>query len=245
MAQEEKKKRNRFAVMLVRERDEGDITSHHIGPALVEAILILLFALFVFFVCKIIYDSVVIKDLRTQLVEQLMQVNELTDLNESLSVENETLSSKVTVLSETVTSKAEKEDAISQEEIENALPKGFPLSGSATMESDNGEEDTEDSDSKPILKFKASSGVNVVSTGTGTVLSVEDDADYGNRIIIDHGNGYKSIYRNSGEVLVKTGDELGKGYILYSIGDSNKELGYQITYNDEYIDPMSIINIDG
>ena len=163
-----------------------------------------LFLVFAFAAFKIIYDSIVIKDLKNQLVEQIVLVNDLTDENESLTVENATLTSKVAVLSETVTKKTASEDALSQEEIENALPKGFPLSGTATMESST-------LNDQPILKFKANTGVNIISSGTGTVLSVEDDAEYGNRIIIDHGNGYKSIYRNSGEVLVKAGEQLGKG----------------------------------
>lgn len=238
MEEEKKKARNKYAVMLVKERDGGIITSHHIGTALCEAILIGLFVLMVFFLCKMIYDSVVIKNLKKEVIEQMVKVNNLTDENETLTVENDTLSSKVAVLSETVTKKAASEDAISQEETENALPKGFPLSGSATMESATLHD-------QPMLKFKASTGINIVSSGSGTVLSVEDDADYGNRVIIDHGNGYKSIYRNSGEVLVKTGESLGKAYILFSVSGHNQDLGYQIMRDDEYIDPMEIIEING
>lgn len=234
----EKKRRNKYAVMLVKERENGTISSHHIGTALCEFIVFILFILFAFAAFKIIYDSIVIKDLRSQLVEQMVIVNDLTDENESLTVENNTLSSKVAVLSETVTKKTASEDALSQEEIENALPKGFPLSGTATMESST-------IDDKPIIKFKANTGVNIISAGTGTVVSVEDDAEYGNKIIIDHGNGYKSIYRNSGEVLVKSGDTLGKGYILFSVSDDNQDMGYQITLEDEYVDPSTIIEING
>ena len=234
----EKKRRNKYAVMLVKERENGTISSHHIGTALCEFIVFILFILFAFAAFKIIYDSIVIKDLRSQLVEQMVIVNDLTDENESLTVENNTLSSKVAVLSETVTKKTASEDALSQEEIENALPKGFPLSGTATMESST-------IDDKPIIKFKANTGVNIISAGTGTVVSVEDDAEYGNKIIIDHGNGYKSIYRNSGEVLVKSGDTLGKGYILFSVSEDNQDMGYQITLEDEYVDPSTIIEING
>lgn len=234
----EKKRRNKYAVMLVKERENGTISSHHIGTALCEFIVFILFILFAFAAFRIIYDSIVIKDLRSQLVEQMVIVNDLTDENESLTVENNTLSSKVAVLSETVTKKTASEDALSQEEIENALPKGFPLSGTATMESST-------IDDKPIIKFKANTGVNIISAGTGTVVSVEDDAEYGNKIIIDHGNGYKSIYRNSGEVLVKSGDTLGKGYILFSVSDDNQDMGYQITLEDEYVDPSTIIEING
>lgn len=238
MEETKKSKRNKYAVMIVKEKADGSITNHHISTTVCEWVGIGLFVLLVFFICRLIFYSVSIKDLRSQLVEQIVQVNELTDQNESLTVENDTLTSKVAVLSETVTKKAASEDAMSQEEIENALPKGFPLSGSGTMEAG-------ELDGKPIARFKASTGVNIICSGTGTVLSVEDDAEYGHRIIIDHGNGYKSIYRNAGEVLVKTGDELGKGYILFSVGSDNQDMGYQIMSEEEYIDPTTIIEING
>ena len=235
----EKKKRRKYAVMLAKEHEDGRITTHHIGPALVEFISAVLGIVFLVFVCLLIYDSIVIKDLRTQLVNQIVENNELTDQNEFLLVENDTLSSKVAVLSETVTKKAANESAITTEETENAIPKGFPLSGgTSTMTSDM------DGDN-PIIKFSASTGINIVSSGTGTVIAIEDDIDYGNRIIIDHGNGYKSIYRNSGKVLVKTGDSIGKGYILFAIDSSNTDIGYQIMLNDAYIDPMDVIEING
>lgn len=236
--EEKKKARNKYAVMLVKESDSGVITNHHIGTTLCEAVLIALFLIFVFCFCKLIYDSVVIKNLKNQLIEQMVMVNNLTDENESLTVENDTLTSKVAVLSETVTKKTVTEDTLSQEETENALPKGFPLNGSATMESDT-------LDDRPIVKFVASAGINVVSSGSGTVLSVEDDATYGTRIIIDHGNGYRSIYRNKGDVLVRNGETLVKGYPLFSISDNNKDIGYQIMLDEEYIDPMTVMEING
>ena len=152
-------------------------------------------------------------------------------------MENSTLTNKVAVLSETVSNKMATEDAISQEAIEDALPKGFPLSGSATMKEEQGEE--------PMLVFSALSGTNVITSGTGTVISVDADELYGTKIVIDHGNGYKSVYRNSGNALVKNGEDLGKGYILYSIEEENQELGYQIMQDDAYIDPMLIIEING
>ena len=96
-----------------------------------------------------------------------------------------------------------------------------------------------------MLIFTASNGTNVITTGTGTVVSVDVDVDYGCRIVIDHGNGYQSIYRNNGKALVKNGETLGKGYILFLVGEDNQELGYQIMQNDEYIDPMLLIDING
>lgn len=236
MEQQSTNRKNKFALMLVTEK-EGVIRQHTISQALVELIAIAVFLVVVAAICKFTYDSIMLKDAQEEIVNQIVTINNLTDENEALSVENATLTSKITVLSETVSQKAATEDAISQETVENALPKGFPLSGSATMQ--EAEQDT------PMLIFQASASVNVITTGTGTVVSVDADETYGTKIIIDHGNGYQSVYRNAGDALVKNGEELGKGYILFSIAEDNQELGYQIIKDDEYIDPMLMIDING
>ncbi len=236
--QERPKRKSKYALILVTEKTDGVIKQHTISTAFMETLAIVIFVLMVFVICKMVYDTITIKDARAKMIEQIGQINVLTDENESLTVENATLTSKITVLSETVSKKVATEDAISQEESENALPKGFPLSGTATME------ESKDGD-HPMLKFTATDGINIVSAGTGTVLSVDADELYGNKIIIDHGNGYQSVYRNSGAPLVKTGDTLGKGYILFTVGEDNQELGYQIMLNEEYIDPMTMIEING
>lgn len=235
--EQQSKRKQKFALLLVMQKEDGAIKRHFISSTIVEAIAGLIFLVVVGVCCKITYDAIALKDAREQIVEQIVTLNNLTDENEALAVENSTLSSKVTVLSETVSKKVATEDAISHETVENALPKGFPLSGSATMEESSGDE--------PMLKFTAEQGVNIITTGTGTVVSVDADASYGNKIIIDHGNGYCSVYRNNGTALVKTGEELGKGYILFTVGEENQELGYQIMKDEVYIDPMQIIDING
>ena len=231
------KRKSKYALLLVTEKEDGTINRHTINSVIVEVAAALLFVLAVLVICKIVYDAIIISNARKNIMEQTVTIDDLTDENEALTIENSTLSSKVTVLSEAVSKKTEAEDALSQETIENALPKGFPLSGSATMKESEEEE--------PMLIFTAVLGINVLTTGTGTVVSVDADEQYGTKVIIDHGNGYHSIYRNNGTPLVKNGEELGKGYILFSIGKDNQELGYQIMQNDQYIDPMILIDING
>lgn len=235
--EQQSKRKSKFALLLVTEKEDGTLKKHNISSTVVEIAAAVLFILAVAVICKFVYDAILLKDARKEIVNQIITINDLTDENEALSVENDTLSSKIAVLSETVSKKAATEDAISQETIENALPKGFPLSGSATMK--------EPEEGEPMLIFTASNGTNVITTGTGTVISVDADEVYGTKIVIDHGNGYKSVYRNNGTALVKNGEELGKGYILFSVGDDNQELGYQIMQDDEYIDPILLIDING
>ncbi|MGN0381889.1 MAG: peptidoglycan DD-metalloendopeptidase family protein [Suilimivivens sp.] len=235
--EQQSKRKSKYALLLVTEKDDGTMKQYTISPALVEVMAAILFLLIVAVTCKFVYDSITLKDARKEIVDQIVTINNLTDENEALTVENSTLTSKITVLSETVSKKAATEDALSLETVENALPKGFPLSGSATMK------EAEEGD--PMLIFSASQGVNVITTGTGVVVSVDADETYGTKIIIDHGNGYQSVYRNNGTALVKNGEELGKGYILFTVGEENQELGYQIMKDEEYIDPMLMIDING
>ena len=229
--------RTKRTLRLMTEKKDGTIIRRTINSAAIEGAAALRLVVAVAITCKFIYDSITIRDARKTIIEQKTELNNLTDENEALTVENSTLTNKVAVLSEAVSKKAEAEDVLSQETIENALPKGFPLSGSATM--------TQAQEGEPMLIFSASSGINVVTTGTGIVEVVDADETYGTKIVIDHGNGYRSIYRNGAAALVKQGESLGKGYILFSIGKDNEELGYQITLNEEYIDPMTMIEING
>ena len=117
------------------------------------------------------------------------------------------------------------------------MPVGFPMSSSASLEEAEGE--------NPMVKLTGSEGNSIIASGDGTIISIATDTTYNQCIKIDHGNGYVSIYRNNGDAMVKEGDEVVRGAILFVIGEENTELGYQITYDDKYINPMELINIDG
>ena len=125
------------------------------------------------------------------------------------------------------------------------MPKGFTASFAERLNSLSEINVKEAEEGDPMLIFEVAEGTNVISSGTGTVLSVDADETYGTKVVIDHGNGYQSIYRNKGSALVKSGEELGKGYILFTVGEENQELGYQITENEKYINPMELIDING
>ena len=103
----------------------------------------------------------------------------------------------------------------------------------------------EEETGNPILILQTAEGSTIVSSGAGTVTQVAADVKYGNSISIDHGNGYVSIYRNQGDCLVHEGDEVTRGTTLYVVGESNTTLGYQLTYEGEYIDPETLIEING
>ena len=93
--------------------------------------------------------------------------------------------------------------------------------------------------------FTAASGTMAVATANGTVIAVNDDAEYGHNIWVDHGNGYITIYRNQGDAMVKQGETVKQGATLFLIGEENNKLGYQMMRDNEYIDPMEMLTISG
>lgn len=249
-----------YTIMIISDSTRKHIKKFHL-KARAAAILSTVFFLFlVMIVCYIVYSSITLSDSLERSKKQMEQINRLTEENETLTEANDELYAKVSILSDTVNQKVEAEEALAAEEVEMHIPKGFPLSGSAQIkteeaeetqdETDDGDEEdgqtamTADTESKEII-FTASEGINVIASGAGTVISVDNDTGYGSFVSIDHGNGYTSTYRNGGKAVVKTGDTVDRGAILFVIGEDNMELGYRIQKDGAYMDPMELIEING
>ncbi len=118
---------------------------------------------------------------------------------------------------------------------------------SKPIESDDGEEiviTQENIAALPIV-FGASAGSKVVASGAGKVLTIESDETYGNAVVIDHENGYMTIYTYMEEPKVNVGDEILKGQLIFDVTEDNAEVEFQVFLNDEPIDPMDIIMISG
>lgn len=144
---------------------------------------------------------------------------------------------KIEMLSITIQDQTQQIAELQAQIAEQSVPTDYPLTSSASM--------TVITDGDPMVEFTATEGSTVVAAGKGVVTAVEEDEVYGNRVVIDHGNGYVSIYRNKGESQVKAGDEVASGTTLFMVTEDNRQLGYQIKENDVYIDPTTIIAIKG
>lgn len=243
--QDNKKKRKKnYTLMLFVDSKDGTIRQMGIGPTLIESLAMIVLAIIVALSLICLGYKYRIDDLETEVTMQRETIDNLTSENGELIEENadlvslrEELTDKVTILSDTINQKVEEEEALEQERALAHMPMGFPMSSSASLEETDGEE--------PMVKLNGSVGNSIIASADGTVLSIATDSSYLHCIKIDHGNGYTSIYRNDGDVMIKEGDEVVRGAILYVIGEDNTELGYQITYDEKYIDPMDLINIDG
>jgi len=256
-----KKKITRFIVFTTND-PSGKTTQLRIPNGLHVFLIVLLCTFLGAVIGFALYEERIYTYLANRDISQTEQIAQLELEKATLEVENETLNEKVQLLSETINSKVKEEEALSVELEQMHVPTEFPLTGSAQAK----ETDTisaladilfeatgaviqhsnqEIAAGDPIVIFTAEEGSTVVAAGSGTVQIVDDDVNYGNQIVIDHGNGYVSIYLNEGTPKVKEGDEVTQGDLLYVIGEDNTTLGYQIKLNDEYINPMELISISG
>lgn len=239
-----KKRKRNYTLMLFVDSKEGSVRQMGIGPALIESLAVIVLAVIIILSAICLIGRKRIDALETEMAAQSEEIQSLTSNIEELTEENtdlislrEELMDKVTILSDTINQKVEEEEALEQERALAHMPVGFPMSSSASLEETGGEE--------PMVKLNGTVGNGIIASGDGTVISIATDSSYLHCIKIDHENGYTSIYRNDGDVMIKEGDTVVRGAILYVIGEDNTELGYQIMYGERYIDPMDLINIDG
>ncbi len=172
--------------------------------------------------------------------ELSVELEEVTAQRDLLANENEELKEKVLILSDTVNSKVKAEEEREAELAKAFIPTGFPLKGTA-----NYNEDNTTLEGQPIAEFEAVQGINVIATAEGTISSIAGDASAGYIIMVDHGNGYFSVYRNGSEPKVEVGETVTTETELYEIENGKETLGYQIIENNIYIDPLSLMEIYG
>ena len=249
-----RKSKTSYTVMIMSDSAKKHHREFHIRAGAVGAVSVFAFALFVAAICYVVYSSITLSDSMERSRKQLDQIAQLKEANEQLELEKGELQSEiakleetVSILSDTVNQKVEAEQALEAEKEEEHIPKGFPMSGTAQIKEETNDDEAQmrASEERKEIIFSAAAGTNVISSGAGTVLSVGEDVEYGNLISIDHGNGYVSVYRNGGNPMVKEGNEVTRGAILYVIDDENTDTGYSIRKDDTYVDPMELIEING
>lgn len=93
------------------------------------------------------------------------------------------------------------------------------------------------------VDFSAPVGTEIYSTGDGKVVVVEKSRNgYGNQIIIDHGFGYKTRYCHLQKISVRKNEEVKRGQLIGTVGNTGKSSGphlhYEVLKNDRAVNPI-------
>lgn len=90
-------------------------------------------------------------------------------------------------------------------------------------------------------------GQPIVSADSGTVILAGNQGDgYGNYVIIDHGNGYKTLYGHMSSVAAYAGQQVAQGEVIGYVGSTGNSTGphlhFEIRVNDVQTDPLAFVS---
>lgn len=96
------------------------------------------------------------------------------------------------------------------------------------------------------VDLTALKGTLVYAPAKGKVISAADNQDgYGNKVIVDHGFGLKTVYAHLNKIQVKINQELDLGDVIGQVGNTGlsvaPHLHYEVRVNNEPINPMDFI----
>ena len=91
------------------------------------------------------------------------------------------------------------------------------------------------------LDIGASHGATIVASDGGTVTTAGEKGGYGNCVMIDHGNGYYTLYGHMSSIAVSVGQSVSKGDTIGYVGSTGVSTGphchFEIRVNGVCTDP--------
>ena len=96
------------------------------------------------------------------------------------------------------------------------------------------------------IDFPSPQGTPVMAAESGTVTTVMySNKSYGNRVIIDHGNGISTLYGHNSTIGVSLGQKVSKGQTIAGVGSTGNSTGnhvhFEIRINGKPINPTSYV----
>ena len=93
------------------------------------------------------------------------------------------------------------------------------------------------------LDFTAPIGTPIYATADGIVTDAGfNEGGYGNRVIINHGFGYETLYGHMYRIKARTGQKIKRGEVIGYVGSTGKSTGphchYEVHRNGTPVDPV-------
>lgn len=99
----------------------------------------------------------------------------------------------------------------------------------------------------PGIDIANSSAPGIAASDGGTVILAgwPDNFGYGNRVVIDHGNGYQSLYAHMSNIYVSIGETVSRGQLIGKMGSTGRSTGihlhFEIHYKGVALNPLNIL----
>lgn len=95
------------------------------------------------------------------------------------------------------------------------------------------------------IDIAGSYGADIRCAADGIVEFAGWNGAYGKLIIVNHGNGYQTLYGHNSKLLVKSGQSVSKGQVISKMGSTGRSTGchvhFEIRLNGNKINPLKVI----
>jgi murein DD-endopeptidase MepM/ murein hydrolase activator NlpD len=96
----------------------------------------------------------------------------------------------------------------------------------------------------PGIDIAVAMGTPIRVAGGGTVAQTGSDPEYGLFVLVDHPDGYQTMYGHTSRLLVSAGDEVNAGQVIALSGSTGRStaphLHFEIRRGGRSIDPRSL-----
>ncbi|MBR5539868.1 MAG: peptidoglycan DD-metalloendopeptidase family protein [Clostridia bacterium] len=91
----------------------------------------------------------------------------------------------------------------------------------------------------------STNGKPIIASDGGTVMEAEYHSSWGNYVLIDHGNGFKTRYAHCSKLEVKVGDKVAQGQYIAKVGNTGYSTGphlhFEVIKNGVLVDPLKYV----
>lgn len=91
----------------------------------------------------------------------------------------------------------------------------------------------------------ASYGADIVAAEDGVVTIAKYNSSYGRYIVINHGNGYTTLYAHNSQLLVSVGQKVSRGQVIAKAGSTGNSTGphchFEVSYNGTLQNPLNYL----
>jgi len=97
-------------------------------------------------------------------------------------------------------------------------------------------------------------GLDIANRGVPSVIAADagrvvvagwDGTGYGNMVLIDHGNGFRTRYGHLSQILVVAGQSVGRGAVVGKMGSTGRSTGphlhFEIYLNGTRVSPLNYL----
>lgn len=132
---------------------------------------------------------------------------------------------------------------------QNASSSGFkwPLSTVGVLTSTYGEVRNNGTKIHGALDIAVPQGTSVIAVKGGTVVEAAYESGYGNYVVIDHGNGLKTLYAHNKRIVVSKGQKVTAGQLIALSGNTGRSTGphlhFEVILNGNKVNPGNYLDM--